>query len=107
MLISHKITGHNMKSANNWLSKSLIFLLLAISSMALSGCATPESDSQFFVVQKEILLPVSGLYLGNNPPKCTDETSTMVQLKTDQDLYICSGTEKGWRKIRGQKDVEK
>ena len=93
--------------ADNIYAKRARFYFIPLFALALSACAETSRDAEFFTVQNEILIPISGLYLGDNPPKCNDETSTMVQINSDKQLYICTGTEKGWRKVNSQKAFKK
>lgn len=70
----------------------------------LSACApvTDATHADGFHAPWEILMPVRDfVYLGDNPPACTDAEANMMAYRRDRTLMICTGDEhgNGWQPV--------
>ncbi len=64
----------------------------------LSACAPPntELETHSYAVHWDLAIPVRDyVYLGDNPPECTDARVHIMAFRRDRTLMICTGGQHG------------
>jgi len=95
-----KVSLRSRSVSTGGLLRPHLFVLLFLLSACASVTEAPPADG--FHIRWDMLLPVHDyIFLGDDPPECTDAEANSLAYRRDHTLLICTGGEhgNGWKPV--------